>query len=108
MRALASKAVWLCAGALAAGALAGSPAPARAAGPPLIEATWVSDVTASAASLRAEINPNGPVSTYRFEYISAAAYDANLAAQPPREGFFGAARAPGAQEAGDPPAQGRR
>jgi hypothetical protein len=68
--------------------------PARAAGPPLVEASWVTDVTATGANLRAEISANGLETKYRFEYISQAAYEANLAAVPPREGFFGASRVP--------------
>lgn len=31
-------------------------------------------VSASGATARAEINPNGPVTTYRFEYVTEAAY----------------------------------
>jgi hypothetical protein len=70
------------------------PAAAAAAGPPQIAASWVTDVTATGANLRAEINPNGLSTTYRFEYIADAAYRANLEAVPPREGFFGAAKVP--------------
>ena len=54
-----------------------SPAAASAAGPPLIEASWVTGVTATGANLRAEIEPNGFSTTYRFEYITEAAYQAN-------------------------------
>jgi hypothetical protein len=68
--------------------------PAQASGPPQVPATWASDVRASTANLRAEINPGGVPSTYRFEYIAASAYLANLAAQPPREAFSGASRLP--------------
>ncbi len=86
---------------LAAGvALLASSAPAFAAGPPQIDASWVTDVTATGANLRAEINANGLSTTYRFEYIAEAAYQANLKAVPPREGFFGAAKAPTGKEAG--------
>ncbi len=79
----------LCAGALAAG-----PAPASAATAPSIQATWVEEVTATSASLRAQISPDGASTTYRFEYLSEAAYRANLNAVPPRDGFSGAAKAP--------------
>ncbi len=65
--------------------------PARAAGPPLVEASWVTSVTATGATMRAQITANGLETHYRFEYIAQAAYEANLAAVPPREGFFGAA-----------------
>ncbi|HEU4707511.1 MAG TPA: hypothetical protein VFS64_10005 [Solirubrobacterales bacterium] len=71
------------------------PGGAKAAGPPLIPASWVESVTANSANLRAEIDPNGILPThYRFEYIAEADYLANLDAIPPREGFFGAARSP--------------
>jgi len=76
------------------------PALAPAAGPPQIKAAWVTEVTATGAKLRAEINPNGLPTTYRFEYISDAAYRANLEAVPPRQGFAGAAQAPPGKEAG--------
>jgi WD40-like Beta Propeller Repeat len=81
-------------------ALLASAASASAAGPPQIAASWVTDVTATGANLRAEINANGFSTTYRFEYIAEAAYQANLKAVPPREGFFGAAKAPAVKEAG--------
>jgi len=77
-----------------------SPATAPAAEPPQILASWVTDVTATGANLRLEVNPNGLSSTYRFEYISDAAYRANLEAVPPRKGFFGAAKVPPGGEAG--------
>ncbi len=67
--------------------------PALAAGPPAIEATWVESVTATSASLRAEIDPGGQATHYRFEYLTEAAYLAN------GETFAGAARAPSAGEA---------
>ncbi|MGH2973672.1 MAG: hypothetical protein ACRDLL_02220 [Solirubrobacterales bacterium] len=63
---------------------------AGAAGPPLVEASWVTGVTATGATLRAQITANGLETKYRFEYLTGAAYEANLAAVPPREGFFGA------------------
>ena len=78
--------------ALLGGALALPPATATAAGPPLIEATWVTEVTATSARLRAEINPNGLPTTYRFEYITLAAYEANL--KEAKEPFTGAGKAP--------------
>jgi hypothetical protein len=63
-----------------------------AAGPPRIVETWVTDITATSANLRAEIDPEGASTTYRFEYLTQAAYDANLVAA--REGFSGAQLAP--------------
>lgn len=77
-----------------------APAVASAAGPPLIEASWVTGVTATGANLRADIEPNDLSTTYRFDYITDAAYQANLQAEPPREGFFGAAKVPPGAEAG--------
>jgi len=71
-----------------------APTYAGAAGPPQVPAAWVTEVTASGATLRAEINPEGTLTRYRFEYLSEAAYEANLAASPPREGFSGALKAP--------------
>lgn len=85
----------LCAGAFGAGA-----SPAAAAEAPVIASTWVTEVTATSANLRAQINPNGAVTTYRFEYISEAGYQANLQAVPPREGFSGAAKVPSGGAAG--------
>jgi hypothetical protein len=71
-------------------AVAGS---ASAAGPPTIEATWVETVTATSASLRAEIDPGGLAAHYRFEYLPEAAYLAN------GQTFAGAARVPAGTEA---------
>src|SRR3954453_15984820 len=53
---------------------------------PQIEATWVTNVTATSATLRAEVNPNGLSATYRFEYTTQAAWEAS--------GFSGAAITP--------------
>jgi hypothetical protein len=75
------------------GALGVTSAPAAAA-PPAVGAQWVTDVTATGARLHAEINPEGIATSYRFEFITTAAYEANLGAIPPRDGFAGAALAP--------------
>jgi hypothetical protein len=69
-------------------------ATAQAAGPPQIAAAWSTEVVATSARLRAEINPEGSATAYHFNYLTEAAYQANLAANPPREGFAGAAKAP--------------
>jgi hypothetical protein len=61
--------------------------PATAAGPQ-IASTWVTGVTASSVNLHAELDPEGAATTYRFEYLTAAAYLAN------GETFAGAAKAP--------------
>jgi hypothetical protein len=72
-------------------------APAFAAGPQIAE-TWVTGVTATSADLRAKIDPEGASTSYRFEYLSQAAFEANLAAG--REGFAGASSAPPSGAAG--------
>lgn len=79
---------------LVAAALAAVVPAADAAGAPQVDATWVSDVNATSAKLHAEVNPEGLDSSYRFEYLTEAAYQANLAAQPARDAFAGAAKAP--------------
>lgn len=65
--------------------------PAVAAGPPLVEASWATGVSSTGATLWTQITANGIKTDYRFEYLPQADYEANLAAVPPREGFFGAA-----------------
>src|SRR6478609_6381042 len=50
--------------------LATAPAVAQGAGPPQIGSTWATDVSASAATVNAEVNPEGAATTYRFEYIA--------------------------------------
>jgi hypothetical protein len=70
--------------------LAVSPAAAMAA--PAVEDAWVSAVTATAVDLNGSVNPDGLGTSARFEYLTAAAYEANLSAS--REGFFGAAGSP--------------
>lgn len=72
--------------------------PARAATPPAIGATWAIEVTATSARLRAEIDPGGSETTYHFNYITEAAYQANLSAS--REAFSGAAKAPAGTDPG--------
>ena len=63
---------------------------------PEIAAVWSSEVVATSARLRAEINPEGSKTGYYFDYITEVAYEANVAAG--REGFAGAARVPAADE----------
>jgi hypothetical protein len=53
-------------------------------------------VTSTGARLRAEINPNGASTTYRFEYLTVAAYEAN----PEGDRFAGAKLAPTSGAAG--------
>lgn len=67
---------------------------AVAASPPSISEAWVTDVTSTSANLRAAIDPEGVETKYRFEYLTEAAYEANLAAEPLGDGFEGASLAP--------------
>ncbi len=53
-----------------AGALCSAPTPAQAAEAPHVDATWATGVSASAATVSAEVNPEGAATTYRFEYIA--------------------------------------
>lgn len=71
-------------------------APAASAASPTIVSISVAEgsVTATGVTLQGSINPNGLSTTYRFEYLTQAAYEANLEAQPPRDPFSGAAIAP--------------
>ena len=57
---------------------------------PLIESESVSNVRSTSASLAAVINPKGAATTYVFEYLTNAAYQANE----PSERFAGAIRVP--------------
>jgi hypothetical protein len=65
--------------------LIGAPT-AHAAGPPIVSETWVEEVKADSALLRAKINPNGLSTTYRFEITTQASFEAN--------GFTGATLIP--------------
>lgn len=87
--------VWLLAAmALCAGISAGVAAPAGAAGSPEIHTTYVDRVTASSVVIHGEINPNGLSTSFRAEYLTEAAYRANLEAVPPRSGFSDATLSP--------------
>jgi len=67
---------------------------ALAAGPPQVVSARVETVTATSAVLRGQVNPNGTSTTFRFEYLTEAAYQANLASEPAGDGFQGAQRSP--------------
>jgi hypothetical protein len=69
-------------------------APAAQAATPVVVDSWASTVSAGAADLHALVNPEGEATGARFEYLAAAAYEANLAASPPRDPFAGASTAP--------------
>lgn len=69
----------------------GAPA-ADAAGAPEVTATWVTTVGTSTANLRAEVDPNGLSTVYRFEYTTEATYLV--------KGFSGASKVPVGSEPG--------
>jgi hypothetical protein len=70
----------------------GPGASAASAAPPGIAAVWVSSVQPTTARLSGEVDPGGKSSTYHFDYITKAAYDANLAGA--KDPFAGTARLP--------------
>lgn len=72
-------------------------APAVQAAPPQVTDTWAANVGVVVADLHAEIDRGGQVTTYRFNYLTEAAYEANLAAA--KDPFAGASKAPVAGEA---------
>lgn len=57
---------------------------------PIIESESVTSVSSNSATLNAEVNPKGASTTYVFQYITDAAYQAN----PPAERFAGATETP--------------
>lgn len=73
-------------------AIAAGPPQVGESCPPQVGESWVTGVAPTAADLRATIDPEGLATAYRFEYLTAAGYEANLAAA--RDGFAGAATAP--------------
>jgi hypothetical protein len=83
--------------ALSAIALLTTSASAGAAGPPILLDVWASQVFSTSARLHARINPNGPFTSYHFDYIPKAAYDANVAAS--KDPFTGTARVPALSDA---------
>jgi hypothetical protein len=70
----------------------GSGAQAASATAPIVGESWSSQVFSGSARLHAEIDPGGRSTAYHFDYITKAAYEANLAASAP--GFTGASRSP--------------
>ena len=64
--------------------LGGSVSSALAAGPPIAGALWASQVDSRSATLSAEVDPNGSLTSGYFEYTPQATYDA--------KGFTGAKR----------------
>ncbi len=62
-------------------------------GPPVkIESLGASSVSSTSATLEAKMNPLGVPSSYRFEYLTEAEFQANVAGA--RDPFAGASRAP--------------
>jgi hypothetical protein len=59
---------------------------------PVVKDSWATAVLSGAADLHALVNPEGANATARFEYLTAAAYEANLAAA--KDGFAGALKSP--------------
>jgi hypothetical protein len=78
-------------GLLGAFGLIGPIAPAAAA-PPQIVSVAVGGVSATGATLRGSVNPEGSSTVYRFEYLDEASYQANVAAS--RDPFASASLAP--------------
>lgn len=72
-----------------------APAGASAAAPS-VGGVWASQVQPTNVRLNAEVNPNGKTSTYRFEYLTRAAYEANVAGA--KDPFTGASKLPAAGE----------
>lgn len=85
----------LAAAALVAAAALAAPV-ARADAAPVVEESWATGVAATAVDLHAVVDPGGLATYAKIEYISAAAYQANLGAVPPRDGFVGATSTPAA------------
>jgi hypothetical protein len=68
------------------------PTAARADQPPTLGTVWVSEVAPETATANAYLDPHGLPTSWHFEYLTDAAYAANLAAG--LEGFAGATAAP--------------
>jgi hypothetical protein len=66
------------------------------AAPPTVKATWATEVTATSFRARAVLNTGNLNTTYRFDYITLAAYEANVQAGAPA--FQGALRIPAGNE----------
>jgi hypothetical protein len=86
----------LCSGAIALTLIAAAIGPGAgtaSAAAPTVLSTYSSAIFSSSARLQAQINPNGLASSYHFDYITKAAYDANGA------NFNGASRIPALSDA---------
>ena len=77
--------------------LIGGAAASASAAAPSVGDTWATGVNASVAVFHAEVNPGGQPTTYHYEYIDEAGYQANVEAA--KDPFTGALRYPVAVEA---------
>ncbi len=75
---------------------AACPAAASAVAPSLGD-VWASQVATSSARLSAEVNPASKATTYHFDYIPAATYEANVAGG--KDPFTGTLRSPAGSDA---------
>ena len=64
---------------------------------PVVKATWATEVTASSVRVRGLLDTGNEHTTYRFDYLTVAAYEANQKAG--SEGFQGALHIPVGPEA---------
>jgi hypothetical protein len=72
------------------------PSVAQAVAPAVIQ-SWASQVSSTTGRLHAQINPNSLFTTYHFDFITKAAYDANVAAS--KDPFTGTSRIPPVSDA---------
>jgi hypothetical protein len=70
---------------------------ASAAGTPTIGEVWASSVFSSTVRLQAKINPNEAPTAFHIDYITQAAYEANVNAA--KDGFTGTQKIPAAVDA---------
>lgn len=83
---------WAATFTLAAFVAGAGPSLARASGPPLLGSAWSLSVLSNSARLSAEVDPNGLPTAVHFDYLTEAAYQANIDSG--KDGFTGAAKAP--------------
>jgi hypothetical protein len=68
----------------------------ESAGPPVVDQAYATDVTSSSAHLLAEVNPHELDTTYRFQYVDLATYEADIQANGTGHGFDHATAIPAA------------
>jgi hypothetical protein len=69
-----------------------SAATSASAAAPVLGESWVDDVSSGSVTFHGSVNPNGLATTYRFEYLTDAAYQSNVGGG--KDPFAEAARAP--------------